>query len=85
MVSIFEARQAQPGAFQGIGRQDARPAGVGDDGNPVALQERLVTECQGHIEQLLIELSAQDASLAESSLVGLLGASQRAGVGGHRP
>ncbi len=76
-----QARDFQLSMLQRVSRQDARPAGVGDDADPIPLQKWLVGKGQSVIEKRLHRRGADDARLVESRLVSRLRAGQAAGVG----
>ena len=48
-----------------VGRQDAGPAGIGQDRHAAAGRDRLIREECGDVEQLLEALRANDAGLTE--------------------
>ena len=78
-------RNLQAVAPRGVGGHDAQAAGIGDDGHPVALGERLGGKSQGIVEQLLQGFHPEDAALGEQGVVGLVGAGQGPGVGRGGP
>jgi len=75
---VFKAGQGQAGAFQGIGGQDARPAGIGNDGDAIPREHGLVSQGEGDVEERLHRIGAQHPGLAEGSIISLFGASKRA-------
>ena len=69
-------------AHERVRRQDARPAGIGENGQAIAPGPRLLGQRIGHIEQVGDAIDAQDAAAAERGRQDLVAAGERAGVGG---
>ena len=74
----------QPAGSAGVRADDPRPAGVGDDGDPVAGRERLVGQQRGHVEELAHRVGADDAGVSEHRVDGrVAGGEQRPRVRGR--
>ena len=75
----------QAGLFRSIGRHDARPARVGHDRNPAAVERRQIEKALTEIKHLLYGLNPDGAALSEGSIIHRVRAGHRAGVGQGRP
>ena len=84
-VASCKVGDLQAVAHRGVHGHDAQAAGVGDDGHPVALGQRLDGEGQGIVEEFLQGFHPEDAALGEEGVVGLIGAGQGPGVAGGGP
>ena len=74
----------QPAGSAGVRADDPRPAGVGDDGDPVAGRERLVGQQRGHVEELAHRVGADDPGVPEQRVDGrVAGSEQRPRVRGR--
>ena len=76
----FGARQAQPGPLHGIRGQGRRPAGVGDERDPVAGRQRLIGKRQRTVEQRLDIPDFDHAGLLACGAKRSMETGQRAGV-----
>ena len=65
---------------QGVGGQDAGPAGVGDDRQLRPARPRLLGQHVGHVEDLRDRVDPQHADAAERGVEHLVAAGHRAGV-----
>jgi hypothetical protein len=82
---LFQGPDGQAVAHRGIGGHDAQAAGIGDDGRPVTLGQRLHGKGHGIVEQFLQGFHPKDAALGKEGVVGGIGAGQGAGMGGGGP
>ena len=69
-----------PALDQGVGGQDAGPAGVGDDRQLGPARPRLLGQHVGHVEDLRDRVDPQHADAAERGIEHLVAAGHRAGV-----
>ncbi len=79
---VGQLRQRPAVADQRVGREHARTAGVGQDGEVVALGQRLLAQDIGEVEEVADAVGAEHAGSAEGRVKDLVGAGQGAGVGG---
>jgi hypothetical protein len=84
-MGCFRKRgQGAARADQDVGGDDRRPAGVGDDADPVAFRDRLGGEGGGGLDQVALVAEGEDPRLFEDEIRGDVFLGQPAGVGGGR-
>jgi hypothetical protein len=82
---LGQRRQLAAARDEGVGGDDAGPAGVRDDREAPALRARLLCEHLGHAEQLGDAVDAEHADTPEGGVQDVIGPGQRPGVRGRGP
>ena len=76
-------RQLAAAPDEGVGRQHAGPARVGEDGEVAPLGPGLLAEHLGHVEEVVDVVHPQHAAAAEGRVQDRVAAGKGAGVGGR--
>jgi len=80
---LRERGEHQTIELERIGGHDAGAAGIGDNGDAIALEQWLIGKSGGKVKQLLDGIGAQHPRLPEPGTVGRVRTGQTASVRGH--